>query len=450
MNLSLRARLVIIILLPLLIIAAIVGTLAVYDAKSRATERFDRSLLSSLLAVSRDVALSGGDALSPATDALLRDASGGQVFYHVYAPDGVFVTGYATPPVPIGAPRTQDLTFFEGSHLNRPVRVLRFTDVMQIDALTGPFTFTVWQDVALRSDAASELFWRTFAIIASLVATVALVIWFGVRFGLRPLNELEDAIGRRSSDDLDPIRRAVPVEAAGIVQTVNGLLGQVSSSLKAKDEFISNAAHQLRNPIAGVTSMSEAVVNARSFEDMKTRSAELLIAARKTSDLAQKLLTYERAQGSDMATTATLFDLETLIGDIAGEYTGKMRAENLRFNYSAPDRAVAFSGDETLLEEAVKNLLDNAVLHGGPQLWRVSLALFVTPGFVAITVQDDGLGMSKADIPRALERFGQLSPSVGSGLGLSIAHAAATHHGGSLSLTPLNPGLCVELRLPLV
>jgi len=101
-------------------------------------------------------------------------------------------------------------------------------------------------------------------------------------------------------------------------------------------------------------------------------------------------------------------------------------------------------------EEAVKNLLDNAVLHGGPQLWRVSLALFVTPGFVAITVQDDGLGMSKADIPRALERFGQLSPSVGSGLGLSIAHAAATHHGGSLSLTPLNPGLCVELRLPLV
>jgi len=61
--------------------------------------------------------------------------------------------------------------------------------------------------------------------------------------------------------------------------------------------------------------MSEAVVNARSFEDMKTRSAELLIAARKTSDLAQKLLTYERAQGSDMATTATLFDLETLIGD---------------------------------------------------------------------------------------------------------------------------------------
>ena len=90
---SLRLRLVLIILLPLLFIAGLIGTWAVYDAQLRASERFDRSLLSAVLAVSRDVAVSGGDALSPETSVLLQDTSGGRVFYHVYAPDGVFVTG---------------------------------------------------------------------------------------------------------------------------------------------------------------------------------------------------------------------------------------------------------------------------------------------------------------------------------------------------------------------
>ena len=100
MTTSLRLRLVLIILAPLLLIAGIIAALAVYDAQLRASERFDRSLLSAVLAISRDIAVSGGDALSPETNTLLQDTSGGRVFYHVYAPDGVFVTGYATPPVP--------------------------------------------------------------------------------------------------------------------------------------------------------------------------------------------------------------------------------------------------------------------------------------------------------------------------------------------------------------
>ena len=97
---SLRTRLILIILTPLMLISLGLGYLAFDDAQDRANDRFDRSLLSTALAISRDTALSGGDALSTSTRDLLRDTSGGPVFYHVYAPNGFYITGYATPPVP--------------------------------------------------------------------------------------------------------------------------------------------------------------------------------------------------------------------------------------------------------------------------------------------------------------------------------------------------------------
>ncbi len=96
---SLRARLTLIILPPLLVISLIAAVWQFRTTTDRAENIFDRGLLSAALAISRDVALSDGDAISPPTRRLLNDTSGGTIFYHVYAPDGVFVTGYSTPPV---------------------------------------------------------------------------------------------------------------------------------------------------------------------------------------------------------------------------------------------------------------------------------------------------------------------------------------------------------------
>ena len=98
----------IIILLPILLVAALAGIWQLANAKATAADVFDRSLLSAALAVARDVAVSDGDALSERTRDLLSDTSGGTVFYHVYAPDGVIVAGYSTPPVGIQADEIED------------------------------------------------------------------------------------------------------------------------------------------------------------------------------------------------------------------------------------------------------------------------------------------------------------------------------------------------------
>ena len=215
------------------------------NATERAEEIFDRGLLSAALAISRDVAISDGDALSPATRALVSDTSGGELFYHVYAPDGVFVTGYATLPVrPKGA--STDLTepvYYNARYLGRDVRVLRFQDATTVSGLSGLFNLTVWQNAEVRRAFVRDVVTRSFGVIALLVASVALVVWFGVGIGLRPLLDLEDAIALRSPSELTPIRRPVPVEARSLVTTLNALLDRVSRRISSKDEFISNAAH---------------------------------------------------------------------------------------------------------------------------------------------------------------------------------------------------------------
>ena len=452
---SLRARLTLIILVPLMIIALAVGYWAATDAQTRAAERFDRSLLSTTLAITRDTALSGGDALRSTTRDLLRDTSGGPVFYHVYAPDGVFVTGYATPPVPPPEVIRQgpSQVYYDGDYQGQPVRVLRFIDAMSVDGLTGDFTFTVWQNIALRDGFVRDLSRRTFTVISTLLVALFLIVWFGVRLGLRPLLGLQQAIGQRTPTDLAPIRRPVPIEARGIVDTLNALLRALTDTIRAKDDFISNAAHQLRNPIAGVLAMSEAVASAQTMQAVRARSADLVEAAGQASDLANALLAFERARSLHSPDALRVIDLVGLCDTVyrAARQGFDDRGFNNRgvdLTLTVPDAPVPMTAEPMLLEQALSNLLDNALKHAGAGLSRVEMVLEASATEIRISVIDDGVGLTAEQAAIALERFGQVSPRAGSGIGLSIVTAVAEGLGGRFDLLGTATGLTARLVFP--
>ncbi|WP_375266484.1 histidine kinase dimerization/phospho-acceptor domain-containing protein [Planktotalea sp.] len=158
--------------------------------------------------------------------------------------------------------------------------MLRFQDVTVFSGVAGVFNITVWQSASVRSSFVRDVLSRSFSVIGLLVISVAVIVWFGVGLGLRPLLDLEQAIAKRTPSELEPIRRAVPVEAQGLVRTLNQLLDRVSRRISSKDEFISNAAHQLRNPMAGVLALAEAVQSAPNAKAATARSTELVFAAR--------------------------------------------------------------------------------------------------------------------------------------------------------------------------
>ena len=449
---SLRARLILIILTPLLLISIIAGTWQFQNAAQRAEDIFDRGLLSAALAISRDIALSGGDALGPATRTLISDTSGGELFYHVYAPDGVFVTGYATPPVLQGG-SSRDLSepvFYNALYKGNEMRVLRFQDITTVGGLSGAYGITVWQKSQVRSSFVREVVTRSFAVIAALVLSAALIVWFGVAFGLRPLLDLEDAIARRSPSELKPIRRAVPIEAQGLVTTLNTLLDRVSRRISSKDEFISNAAHQLRNPIAGVLALAEAVQNAPNAETMKSRSNDLVDAAKEASKLTNQLLSFERAKGLNMANAGKPLNLAKLIKSTIARFEKQADLAAIVVSFENAEPKASIFGDEVMLQESILNVLYNSLLHGGQQLSEIQVSLTASDKCLILTLADDGVGISVDKHIQALSRFSQADAGRGSGLGLPIAAKVIDAHNGNLEIKQRTTGAKIEITLPLL
>jgi len=448
---SLRARLILIILTPLLVIALVAAAWQFRNTTIRAANIFDRGLLSAALAISRDVAISDGDALSPATRRLVNDTSGGELFYHVYAPDGVFVTGYSTPPV-LPPETPEDLTepfFYNGRYQGEDVRVLRFQDVTVVSGIAGVFNITVWQSAQVRNTFVRDVLTRSFAVIGLLVLSVAVVVRFGVGLGLRPLLDLERAIAKRTPTELEPIRRQVPVEAQGLVQTLNSLLDRISRRISSKDEFISNAAHQLRNPVAGILALAQAVENAPTPQAARERSAELVQAAREASQLTNRLLSFERASGTDMRLSGKPINFATLLRQVGATYSGAPGTKTAHLVHDFETETVTIRGEAVMLREAILNLLTNASTHGGPDLSEIRLSLRIRDGMAQLTVTDDGAGIPADKRVEAISRFGQAGGGPGSGLGLPIALRVMENHGGGLEILDRTKGASIRVTLPL-
>ena len=448
---SLRARLILIILTPLLVIALVAAAWQFRNTTQRAANIFDRGLLSAALAISRDVAVSDGDALSPGTRALVNDTSGGELFYHVFAPDGVFVTGYSTPPTqpPEASEPLTEPFFYDGRYQGEDVRVLRYQDVTVVSGIAGVFTITVWQSAEVRSSFVRDVLSRSFGVIVLLVVSVAVVVWFGVGLGLRPLLDLETAIAKRTPTELEPIQRAVPVEAQGLVRTLNSLLDRISRRISSKDEFISNAAHQSRNPVARAPALAEAVQNAPNPKAAQARSDELVQAAREASALTNKLLSFERASGTDMRQSGEVLDFTALIQQVGNTYTAATGDQAASLLYDLPDDPVFVRGEAVMLHEAVLNLLTNATTHGGPNVATINLTLKAKDGMAVLTVIDDGVGIPADKRLAAISRFAQAGGGAGSGLGLPIALRVAENHGGQLSILDHIGGAAIRVTLPL-
>ena len=447
---SLRLRLFGLILIPLILVAILLGFWRVKAAQITSEELFDRSLFSAALAISRDVAVSDGDALQPWTRDLIRDAAGGEVFYHATGPGGIYMTGYAYPPRPetsnkgdLYAPQ-----FFISTHRGKKVRVLRLTERLTFKNLTGDATMTVWQKLSDRQALTQQLTLRAAGLMGGLLVTLALVVWFGVARGLRPLVDLEDAISIRSPDDLSRIKRLAPIEMHGIVQTLNRLFRQVEISINAHQTFISDAAHQLRNPAAAVQSMAETIQDAPASKERDMMISELVSAARNSARVTEQLLSLEHLQHPAKLTQLENLELCQLVHSACADIGPQVLLQGIEFELISLDHDVIIHGDHLFLAEAIKNLIDNALKHAGEKLKKITVQISSDSKFVRVTVVDDGKGLSPDQRDKAFSRFSQIEPSEGSGLGLAIANTVATRHNGTLSINQAKIGASLTLSLP--
>lgn len=246
---------------------------------------------------------------------------------------------------------------------------------------------------------------------------------------LRPIEAMRRRAADISATSLDD-RLPVPPsrdEVSRLGETLNEMLTRIGDGLARERRFVADASHELRTPLALLkTQLELALRRSRSTEELEAAIRGAAEDTERLSRIADDLLLLARAEQGRVPLRRELVDVEDVMDTVAGRF--RFRAESERRDLSvAADDPLVISADRSLLEQALGNMVDNALTHGGG---RVTLRAERRNGTTELHVLDEGNGFPADFLHHAFERFSQAqkTTSEGSGLGLAIVETIAEAH----------------------
>lgn len=280
------------------------------------------------------------------------------------------------------------------------------------------------------------------------VALASLIGVAAARAGLRPVERLTDAAERvTQTGRLDPIDVQGDDELARLARSFNAMLGALSAARQRERQLVADAGHELRTPLTSLRTnldllaQSDAAGRQLAPADRSELLSDVRAQLGELSGLVDDLVELSR-EGTTAAQVAPV--------DLAGVVSravDRVRLRNAALHYDIDTAPWFLIGDEALLERAVTNLLDNAA-KWSPAGGTVTVRL--ADG--ALTVADEGPGISEQDAPHVFDRFYRAPDAralPGSGLGLSIVARAAQQHGGQVAVSrSAGGGALLRFALP--
>ncbi|WP_018992863.1 sensor histidine kinase [Aromatoleum toluclasticum] len=457
-SLSLRGRVARWLLPTLLILLAINAVLSYLGARQAVNRAYDRSLTASIRAIAEQVhSLEGEITVDVPYSAFEVFEAGVQerVFYAVVAPDGRLVTGYDDLRPPRMPPEDGTLVLGELEYRGEDVRIGAMKKRLYDPALAGGDAVTIVfaETAESRVALARELFFDSLRRQLLLVGLGALMLVLALGTAFRPLVELRDAVQRRAEDDLTPVPTGnVPSEVQPLIGAINHHMERLSAMLAARRRFLADAAHQIRTPLAVLSTQAEFGARQGDPGEMRRIFQSLLTTIRSTRRMADQMLALSRAEPANgLIQEQEAVDLTDIAREVALELVPvalKKRIE-LAFEGSGP---ATMTGNGAMLRELVANLVDNAIRYSPPDT-QVVVATGAGAGSVILAVSDEGPGIPPEEREKVFLRFyrilGQGGPD-GSGLGLAIVREIALAHGGEVRLADAagERGLLVEVEFP--
>ena len=264
---------------------------------------------------------------------------------------------------------------------------------------------------------------------------------------LRPVERMRLRAMEISARRLDERLPVVPArdEISRLGETLNAMLGRLETSLERERSFVADASHELRTPLAHVQAEVElALERPRSRHQLEGALRAVAGETDRLSRLAADLLLLARADEGALPLRREEVDARNLMDGVATRYARRA---------AEAGRAIEVHGqvhahlDRLRIEQALGNLIDNAVRHGAG---TIDVFARAENGSVVFEVRDEGRGFPERFANRAFERFSRAEESrtsSGAGLGLAIVAAVAEAHGGTATL---GDGPVVSIRLPTV
>ncbi len=426
---SLRWRLFLWLALPLSAVlvmsAVILYPIAVYSVRTG----YDNALMDTAHSLARLLPMleRQGKPIGAQADTVLRTDQFDRTYYSVQTADGRLLAGdSALDIVPIN-PSQRGEQFYDTEIEGKQVRVasLWASDKDRFLLVRAAET-TVKRDILTRQVATGLI-----AIEIILVCTVAVLLWVGIGYGLAPLEKLRREIVARSPRDLSPVSEEhAPVEAQALVRAINSLLQQLAATLRGQEAFVSNAAHQLRTPLAGVRMQVEYALQQDNPAEWQRALRALDPPVQRSVHLINQLLALAQVESSAVSMAAV--DLDQELEELAAEWMPHAIAKEIDLGLEL--ERVKVHGNRLLLRELVSNLVDNALRYS-PQNGRVTVRL-IGGGGGRLEVEDEGMGIPVEERKNVLRRFYRVSGNMseGCGLGLAIVDEICTLHGATIEI----------------
>jgi signal transduction histidine kinase len=300
--------------------------------------------------------------------------------------------------------------------------------------------------------------------LAAVLASTVLAVWISRQL-VRPVVRLEQAALAAAEGDLT---RQVPVqtsdELGALARAFNFMVGEVRTLLDQQRAFVANASHELRTPLTNIKLRIEAVrslgqespdISARYLQEIESEADRL-------TRLANALLDLSHLEGGPLKPPEQAVDLAPVLHDAAAIMQLRAQQTGIALEVDAPQTLAPVKVHPDHVEEAVVNLLDNAIKYT-PASGKVTLSARVEGGALVITVADTGSGIPPEDLPYIFDRFYRVDKvrsrsrsakagiGSGAGLGLSIAKQLVEQNNGRLQVesTP-KTGAIFVVSFPLV
>jgi two-component system sensor histidine kinase QseC len=261
-----------------------------------------------------------------------------------------------------------------------------------------------------------------------------LPVWFTVRAGLRPVKNMIDEIERREASDLTPLGQSPYKELSPLVIAINRLMERLKERLEREQEFLADAAHELKTPLAVIQVNAEALGGAPSKERAGEAQAGLQSGVARAAHAVHQLLAYARSKSDREKADLSSIDLVELVRGRMALLAPLALQRNVELELRGPEQCMLQLHRESMVL-LVDNLIDNAIKYS-PQDGQVAVCIESTAGRVRLAIVDQGPGIAPALRGKVFERFyrvpGQDQP--GSGLGLAIAERAAQRNNASVTL----------------
>ncbi|TAM50004.1 MAG: two-component sensor histidine kinase [Paraburkholderia sp.] len=322
--------------------------------------------------------------------------------------------------------------------------------------LLGNLRVTTADRVSVRSMLVRDLAFTALLPFSIAFLGVMAMIWFGVSHGLAPLERVRKIVAARSPGDDHPISFPdVPSELLPLTSTIEQLVSRTSAAVARERQFTDAAAHELRTPLAGVKLHLQVLRMAIDLQSSPLEVSTSLDLAQsdvgRMQHVLDQLLWLARVETSASSAGEDRCDARGTATRVLNELSsGDGKRDRVASHDTLIDRVEA-AIPETLLAMALRNLLDNALRYspaGSPVVLTLARCDRDT---VSFSIEDNGPGMTDAQIAEAPRRFWRgHNDSEGSGLGLAIVAAIAQRVQGRLVLASRadRAGLCATLHVP--